>query len=259
MRPLLLTALVLSLPALAKPARAMVPFELDGKKFESVLVYDDAVKAPRPGLVLVPNWLGINEANLKQAELVAGKEYVVLVADVYGLDGRPKTMEEAGKAAGGLTGDRALLRTRVAKSLALLLAEKHASLDAKKVGAIGFCFGGTTALELARMGAKVPAIVTFHAGLSSPRPDDAKNITGRVLVLHGADDPNVPPDEVKAFEDEMRGAKVDWQLHAFGGAVHSFTDVDAHLAGNADYNPKVAKQAYAMMREFLAETWAETR
>lgn len=249
----LLVAL-LALPAMAAMTQKKVPYELDKTKFEGVLVYDDAA-ASRPGLVLVPNWLGINEANLKQAELVAARGYVVFVADMYGTAGRPKTMEEAGKAAGAVKGNRALMRARVKKALELLVAAKGVPLDVKKVGAIGFCFGGTSALEFARSGAKLAGVVSFHGGLGSPTPEDAKNITGKVLALHGADDPNVPPEEVAAFEAEMRAAKVDWQLVAFGNAVHSFTDPDANMPGRAQYNPVVAARAYALMDSFFAEAF----
>ncbi len=251
-RALFLT--LLSLPAFAAMTQKKVPYELDKTKFEGVLVYDDAA-ALKPGLVLVPNWLGINEANLKQAELVAARGYVVFVADMYGTAGRPKNMDEAGKAAGAVKGNRALMRQRVKKSLELLVASKGVPLDVKKIGAIGFCFGGTSALELARSGAKIAGVVSFHGGLGSPTPEDAKNISGKVLALHGADDPNVPPEEVASFEAEMRAAKVDWELVAFGNTVHSFTDPDANMPGKAQYNPVVATRAYALMDTFFAEAF----
>jgi dienelactone hydrolase len=256
MKALTAAVLLAATPALAKMTSKPVAYELGGVKFEGVLLFDDAVKTARPGLVLVPNWLGINPANLKQAEEVAGQKYVVFVADMYGKTGRPKNMEEAGKAAGGLKNDRKLMRARVNKALEVLLAEgKTAPLVAGKVGAVGFCFGGTTALELARSGAKIGAAVSIHGGLSSPTPADAKAIQGKVLALHGADDPNVPPEEVAAFEDEMRKAGVDWQLVAFGNAVHSFTDPDANMPGRAQYNAKVARRAYKMMDDFFAEAF----
>ena len=103
----------------------------------------------------------------------------------------------------------------------------HELTDPKRIAAIGYCFGGTTVLELARSGADIAGVVSFHGGLSSPTPGDAKNIKAKVLALHGADDPYVPPTEVAAFEDEMRQGGVDWQLVAYGGAVHAFTDWSA--------------------------------
>lgn len=250
----LLWLVLLSFPAMAATISKKVPYELDAVKFEGVLIYDEA-GGPRPGLVLVPNWMGINEANLKQAELVAARGYVVFVADMYGTSVRPTNPAEAGKAAGAVKGNRTLMRARMNKALAMLLAVKGAPLDVKRVGAIGFCFGGTGALELARSGAKVGAVVSFHGGLSSPTPEDAKAITARVLVLHGADDPGVPPDEVAAFQAELKATKVDWQLVSFGNTVHSFSDPGANTPGRAQYNPVVAARAYVMMDAFLAEAF----
>lgn len=257
MRVLSVLVGLLAMTAVAKPVQKPVKYELEGTKFEGVLVYDDAVKTPRPGLVLVPNWMGINEPNLKQAVQIAGKDYVIFVADMFGQAVRPKTTDEAGKVSGAVKGDRRLMRARVNKALEVLRAEgKAAGLDAKKLGAIGFCFGGTGVLELARSGADVAGVVSFHGGLdASPVPVDSKGITAKVLALHGADDPYVPAADVKAFEEEMRKAKADWQLVSYGNAVHSFTDVDANMAGQAQYNPKVAKRSYKAMSDFFAEAF----
>lgn len=254
MRRLLTAALLLPTFAMAATTTKTVTWDLDGAPYEGVLVFDDKAP-PRPALVMVPNWLGVTPEAVKQAELVAARGYVVLVADVYGTKSRPKNRDEAGKLAGALKSDRPALRRRTAKALEVLLAQKTPKLDAAKVGAIGFCFGGTAALELARSGAKLGAVVSFHGGLSSPTPDDAKHITAKVLALHGADDPSVPPDEVAAFETEMRAGKVDWQLVSFGGAVHSFTDPNANMPGRAEYHPVVAARAYALMDALFAETF----
>ncbi|WP_225410510.1 dienelactone hydrolase family protein [Stigmatella hybrida] len=247
---------LMALTAAAKPVQKPVKYELDGTKFEGVLVYDDSVKKPRPGLVMVPNWLGINEATLKMATNVAGKQYIVFVTDMYGEAVRPKNQQEAGQAAGAVKGDRKLMRARVNKGLELLRAEgKAAKLDDKKVGAIGFCFGGTSVLELARSGANVAGVVSFHGGLDAPAPAAENALTAKVLALHGADDPFVPATEVKGFEDEMRKAKADWELVSYGGAVHSFTEPEANAPGQAHYNAKVAKRAFQAMNNFFAEAF----
>src|SRR5205085_116509 len=145
------------------------------------------------------------------------------------------------------------LRKRVNAGLETLL--KQQGVDKKRVAAIGYCFGGTTALELARSGADVDGVVSFHGGLSSPTPEDAKNIKGKVLALHGADDPNVPPPEVASFEKEMRDAKVDWQLVAYGNAVHSFTDKSAGIDNSkgAAYNEKADRRSWEAMKDLFAE------
>ncbi len=233
-----------------------VAYTIGKEAFEGALVYDDAVKTARPGLLLVPNWLGVTPENVKQAELIAGSKYVVFVADMYGKSLRPKDQAEAGKVSGEVKANRKLMRERVAKALGVMKAQtKTAAIDEKKIGAIGFCFGGTSAIELARSGAKIGGVVSFHGSLDSPVPADGKNISAKILALHGADDPFNPVKDVEAFENEMRTNKVDWQLVKYGGAVHSFTDVDAHTPGKSDYNAAVAKRAYQAMNDFFAEVF----
>ena len=249
-------AMTLSSPAFASLVTKTVPYTAAGDKtaLEGVLVYDDAVKAPRPALVLVPNWLGINAPNLEQAKLVAGEKYVVFVADMYGKASRPKSTEDAPKLAGAVRGDPKLMRARVAAALDTLKAQKAPAFDVKKLGAIGFCFGGTGVLELARAGGDVAGVVSFHGGLAPLMPDaPAKGVKAKVLALHGADDPNVPPKDVEAFENELRAAKADWQLVKYGNSVHSFTDPDAKSPGRAEYNAQTAKRAYAAMNDFFDE------
>jgi dienelactone hydrolase len=234
-----------------------ISYQVGNTEFEGVLLFDDAVKTPRPGLLVVPNWLGINEANLKQAEGLAGTQFVLFVADTFGKKSRPKNQEDAGKMTSALKGDRKELRARVGKALEVLRTQKYAPVDAKKLGAFGFCFGGTAAIELARAGADLGGVVSFHGGLDSPAPQEGKNIKAKVLALHGADDPFVPEKDVAAFEAEMRKSKVDWELVKFGNAVHSFTDVDANTPGKAQYNATVAKRAYALMASFFDEVFSK--
>ncbi len=127
--------------------------------------------------------------------------------------------------------------------------------DPKRIAAIGYCFGGTAVLELARSGADIAGVVSFHGGLGTPNPEDAKNIKAKVLALHGADDPNVPPKEVAAFKDEMRQAKVDWQLVLYGGAVHAFTDWNAGSDNSRGvaYNERADHRSWAAMQQFFSE------
>jgi dienelactone hydrolase len=162
-------------------------------------------------------------------------------------------MQEAGAQAGKYKSDRALLRQRVQAGLDTLL--KQEGVDKRRVAAIGYCFGGTTALELARSGADIAGVVSFHGGLSTPTPEDAKNIKAKVLACHGADDPNVPPAEVAAFEKEMRDAKADWQLIAYGNAVHSFTDKSAgnDNSKGAAYNENADHRSWQAMKDMFAE------
>lgn len=219
---------------------------------EGLVVYDDAKSGPRPGVVVVHQWRGLGDYERKRAEMLAQFGYVAFCADIYGKGVRPQTAEEAGKLAGQYKGDRALLRSRVRAALAQLKASPQC--DPARTAAMGYCFGGTTVLELARSGAETLGVVSFHGGLSTPTPADAKQSKARILALHGADDPFVPAAEVAGFEQEMRDAGVDWQLVSYGGAVHSFTDWNATGAmKGAQYNEKADRRSWEAMRDFLVE------
>lgn len=246
--------LLTTVPGLAAPVSKAISYEIDGQKFEGRLVYDNASKKLRPGLLMAPNWMGPTDAAFKQAQEIAAKDYVIFVADMYGTSVRPKNSDEAGAASKTVYADGKVMRARIEKALDVLKAQAgKAPIDLKRIGAIGFCFGGANVLELARDGTDIAGVVTFHGALSKAAGVEEKPIKARILVLHGADDPFVPADQVAAFEQEMRDAKVDWQLVKFGNTVHSFTDPDSHIVGKADYNPVSAKRAFEMMHEFFDE------
>jgi dienelactone hydrolase len=231
-----------------------------GTTFASVLVYDDAVKTKRPGLVMVPNWHGVNDIAIAKAKMIAGKDYVVLLTDMYGESVRPKNDQESGAAVKPLYADRALMRARVVRALDALKAQAgKAPIDTAHLAAIGFCFGGSAVLDLARSGAAIAATVTFHGILSTDDPALASQIKGRVLVLNGADDANVPVEQKTGFEKEMRDARVDWTLVDYGNSVHCFTETEATDAtGNCRYDKRTATRAYAAMKTFLASAFAGT-
>jgi dienelactone hydrolase len=219
---------------------------------EGYLAYDDTVKGPRPGVLVVHDWLGMDSYPKMRADMLAELGYVAFAADIYGKDVRPKNSQEAGALAGKYKGDRTLLRARVNAALDVL--EKQPQVDTKHIAAIGYCFGGTTVLELARSGADIAGIVTFHGGLDTPTRD-AKNIKCKVLLCHGADDPYVPAADVTALQDELRSAKVDWQMIYYSGAVHSFTRASAgnDNSKGAAYNEHADKRSWEAMKEFFAE------
>ncbi|WP_084166334.1 dienelactone hydrolase family protein [Stutzerimonas azotifigens] len=231
-----------------------VAYEIDGEPYEGVLVHDSSVQAPRPGLLMVPNWLGVNEASVRKAARVARGKYAVLLADLYGKAVRPRSPDEARPVIAALRADRPLLRRRARAALGVLRGLKGEGIDAERLGAIGFCFGGGAVLELARDGAPVKGVVSFHGNLDTPDPTAAANIRAAILVLHGALDPAVPPEQVDAFVQEMKGApQVDWQLVSYGQAVHSFTNPLADAPGRAQYHPVVAKRAFCAMDAFFDE------
>lgn len=237
-----------------------VDYDVGGKKMQSVLVYDDAVSTKRPGIVMTPDWLGINPDQVALARQLAGKDYVILVADVYGVDVRPKNATEAGVAATAMKANRPELRARINAALSQLKAQSgKAPLDGVHYGSIGFCFGGTTALELARSGADVQGTVTFHAGLETDDVNLAKHIKGKVLALNGGDDKYVSQDDIVTFQKEMRDANVDWQFMSFGGAVHCFAipaDVGPNASAACAYNERAAKRGYALMHGLFNEAFA---
>jgi dienelactone hydrolase len=229
-----------------------VEYKEGSTTLEGLAVHDDAMRGKRPGILVVHQWKGLGDYEKKRAEMLATLGYNVFAVDIYGKGVRPTNPKDASAEAGKYKRDRALLRSRVNAGLAVL--KKDELTDATKIAAMGYCFGGTAALELARGGADVAGVVSFHGGLSTPTPNDTK-VKAKVLALHGADDPNVPPAEVAGFEDEMRKAKVDWSLVSYGNAVHSFTDWNAgndNSKGSA-YNEKADKRSWEAMKGFFAE------
>jgi dienelactone hydrolase len=255
MKSLFLTfvSLGVALAAQAQIHTETIEYRAGDVRLEGFLAYDEAQVGKRPGVLIVHQWKGLGEYEKKRAEMLAKLGYNVFALDIYGAGIRPKTPQEAGAEAGKYKSDRALLRARARAGLEVL--RQHPLTDTKRIAAIGYCFGGTTVIELARSGAELNGVVSFHGALDSPTPADGRNIKCRVLALHGADDPFVPANDVAAFEAEMRQAKVDWQLVKYGGAVHSFTDWNAgdNVAAGAAYNQKADERSWAAMKDFFAE------
>ena len=244
-----------SFAAHAKMVHRSVEWSQDGTRFHSILVYDDASAAKRPGLVMVPNWYGVNDAAVKKAEMIAGKDYVILLTDMYGKTVRPTSNEQAQAAVKPLYGDRALMRQRINVALAQLKAQTgSAPIDPSKLAAIGFCFGGSAVLDLARSGADVAAVVSFHGGLGTDDPALAKQIKARVLAMNGADDRGTMPDADK-FMDEMRMSPAPWEFVVIGHAVHCFTEVDEHSPG-CRYDAAAAARSYRLMHDWLDHAFA---
>ena len=245
--------LLAATPVFAKMQAKPVEWTLDGKPFSGFLVYDDATSAKRPGVLMVPDWKGVGDNAVAKAEHIAGRDYVVLLADVYGKGVRPKTDEEAMAQVKGLYADRGVLRARANKALEVLRAQAaKAPIDLREIGAVGYCFGGATVLELARSGADLAAVVTFHGGLDTDKPAVRGSFKPSLLVLNGADDKGTAGD-IPAFENEMNQAGVDWQFVNFSGAVHCFALPEAHKPPGCVYNELAMRRGERMMRVFFAE------
>lgn len=259
MRYVWIVLMLLSLTALESRAAIKtetVKYKAGTVEAQGFLAYDDAVKDKRPGVVVVPEWWGLDNYAKTRARQLAELGYVALAADMYG-DGKTTTKpEEAGQWSGGLrNGDRKELRVRVEAALDQL--KKNPRVDASKTAAIGYCFGGTTVLELARSGADVRGVVSFHGGLSIASPAQPGQVKGKVLVCHGAEDPFESPAEVQAFENEMKNANVDWEMNIYSHAIHGFTnpEADKHGIKGMGYNKEADLRSWQAMQDFFREVF----
>ena len=231
-----------------------VDYKQGDTTLEGWLVYDDAKQGKRPGVVVFPAWNGPDEDAKGRAQMLAKLGYVAFVADVYGKGVRPQGPKDAGAEAGKYMKNRPLLTERA--KLAYDQLRKNSMVNPAKIAAIGYCFGGAGALDLARSGAPLVDTVTFHGDLTSPTPQDDNNIKGRVLALHGAADPIVNAQAQDAFKKEMTDAHVKWEMVLYGGAVHSFTQKGAgnDPSKGAAYNEYADKQSWAEMTRLFRET-----
>ena len=220
---------------------------------EGYLAYDDTMTGKHPGVLVVHEWWGLNDYAKQRTDQLARLGYVAFALDMYGKGKVTTDPKVAGEWAVTFKNDRPLGRARAAVGLEVL--KSRPQVDPARIAAIGYCFGGTVVLEMARGGADLKGVVSFHGGLATPNPADARNIKGKVLVLHGADDSFESPAEIAAFQEEMRQAKVDWQMVYYGGAVHSFTNRESGKAGikGVGYNEAADRRSWLAMRDFFNE------
>jgi dienelactone hydrolase len=239
-------------------AEKKVPYQLNGRSFEGMIVCDDSVKAKRPAIFMQPDWKGVCADTIAQAKTAAGKDYVMLLADMFGAGygDKPKTLEQLAAGMKAVHNDLPFTIACGGAAYHALLSEadKLGLIDTGRKAAIGYCAGGGFALEQARAGADFKATVVFHVTNPNPVvPGTPCNIKGRVLAIHGRADPITPKPMMDALEEELTKAKVDWQVMMFGGAVHSFCDPTAN-AGPTRYDEKLCRKSYMLMRDFFAET-----
>ena len=231
-----------------------VIYQHGGATLDGFHVYDDAVAGKRPAVLVIHQWTGLTENEKRRSRMLAEMGYNVFAADIYGQGIRP-VPPGAGKEAGKYKGDRTLFRGRMTAALDLLKADERT--EPSKIAAIGYCFGGTGVLELARAGTDIAGVVSFHGGLDAAEGLAAESgkIKAKVLVLHGADDPFVPAAQVAAFEKEFTDAEADWQLVFYSGAVHAFTQKEAggDNSKGAAYNEAADRRSWEAMKTFFAE------
>jgi dienelactone hydrolase len=220
------------------------------------IVYDDAVKGKRPGIVVVHEWWGITKHVRDEARKFAAQGYTAIVADMYGDAKTADNPKDAGALSGAVRKNPAAMQSRFNAAKDLL--SRHASVDAGKIGASGYCFGGSVVLDMARSGTDLKAVAAFHAGLGAAGPTAAAGaVKAKVLVLNGADDPFIKPDSIEAFKKEMDGAKVAYVYISYPGAVHAFTNPEATEKGKQfnlplAYNAKADEQSKAEAAKFFS-------
>ena len=230
-----------------------IEYSFDGIRLVGELSVDDSRRGKRPAVLVSHEGGGLTDHARNRARALAELGYVAFALDYFG-DGRPVAADQAAARFGELNGDRLRTRAIAQAGLDVLLASEHA--DGGQVAAIGYCFGGTLSLELARGGAALQAVVGFHSGLATDRPATAGSITAPVLVCIGADDPFIPADQRLAFEEEMRAAGADWRLNLYGGAVHSFTNPDADGSNPAlRYDRRADERSWRAMLDLFGEVF----
>ncbi|HEV7302104.1 MAG TPA: dienelactone hydrolase family protein [Tepidisphaeraceae bacterium] len=256
MKKLTLTALAILLSpitTLAAIRTETVEYKHGDQTLKGFVAYDDAVTGKRPGVLVAPEWWGLTDYPKKRAQQLAELGYVAFVADYYGDGKTTDDPKEAGEMAGPVKNDPEKLRALGNAALDQLKARPE--VDPSKLAAIGYCFGGSAVLELARDGSDLKGVVSFHGGLSTTAPAGPGDVKTIVLVAHGIDDPMVSIEEVAAFHNEMKQANATYEIHAYSGAVHAFTnpDADAKNIPGIKYNARADERSWDAMRTFFAD------
>jgi dienelactone hydrolase len=239
-------------------ATSTVDYSDGAVKLRGFVARPGTVDAKTPGILVVPEWWGLNDYAQRRAMELAGLGYIAFAVDMYGDGKTTTTAAEAGALAGPLLKDRDSMRARAHAALEQL--RKQDNVDTDRLGAIGFCFGGCVALELARAGEPLVGVVSFHGSLATPKPAAAETLKARVLVLHGGADPLVPTKDVAAFMDEMNTAKAQWRMEVYGGALHAFTNPAANARDQGlGYDADAEVRSMAAMRKFFTDAFALRR
>ena len=234
-----------------------ITYPMAGLTAEGALVYDENVSGKRPAVLMAPNWLGVTEAALERARLVAGDRYVVFVVDMYGQGTRPADFGAAAALANPLRENAPEQRRRVRAAYDTLIAEgsRRNLIDSRRA-AVGFCFGGGNVLELARDGADIAAAVSIHGDLKTAQAAKPGAVKAKLLVTHGAPDPVVLKADRDAFEAEMDAAGAKWQMLVFSGVVHAYTDEGVNNPPVAVWNEPATRYSYALTHQFIADAFA---
>jgi len=234
-----------------------LPYSHEGTEFEALLVSEGGA-APQPTVIIFPTIMGRSDLELGFASRLAGLGYTAIVADLYGREKIGLPREECRGLMNALRDDRPRLQNRL--NAVLEAARIQDEVDPGAVAAIGYCFGGLCALDLARSGADVKGVASFHGLFTPPGNLDGIPIRARVIAFHGWDDPMVPPGDVEALGRELSAAGADWQIHAYGGTMHGFTNPAANAPENGlAYNPVAEARSWRSLVAFLEECFAGPR
>ncbi len=248
----IITSILLVLSITSQAQLKPIAYSDGNQKLEGLLATPKKSMKNKAGVLLLPAWMGIDNNAKENATELAKLGYTTFVADIYGIDKRPNNTKEAGQQAGYYKTNYLEYQKRIQLALDQLI---KAGANPNKIAIIGYCFGGTGALEAARANMKIQGAVSFHGGLGRNPGRNIEPIAPKVLVLHGADDFYVPETEIKAFQEEMNKAKADWQMVYYADAVHAFTHKDAgsDKKTGAAYNEKAAKRSWKAMLVFFDE------
>ena len=251
-----LALLCLAAPALAAVQGKEVSYSANGTTMKGWLAYDDAVKGKRPAVLVVHEWWGHNDYARKRAEMLAGLGYVALAVDMYGDGKQAQHPDDAGKFSGEVAKNRPMAKARFEAAMKLLREQRN--VDGGRMAAIGYCFGGSVVLNMAREGADLRGVASFHGGLGTDTPAQAGKVKAQVRVYTGVDDKMIPAAQVDAFKQEMEKAGVNYKVVSYPGAMHSFTNPDADEYGKKfdmplAYNAEADKDSWAQLQSFLAE------
>jgi dienelactone hydrolase len=249
-------ALSIAVSADAKMVSKAVTYDHEGTVLEGYLAYDDAIEGKLPGILVVHEWWGLNDFVRSRVNKLAEFGYVAFALDMYGQGVFTKDPAKAKELSGHLRG-KPIMRQRALAGLNILKINDR--VDISRIAAIGYCFGGTTVLELAYSGEDIAGVLSFHGGLTAAKPEDYNRIRAKILICHGAEDTFISPGEISAFQEGMRQSNADWQMISFGGALHSFTNPAADQAGiqGIAYDRKADERSWKYMQVFFKEIFSQ--
>lgn len=235
-----------------------IRYSADSTALRGYLVYDDSIHEKRPGIIVVPEWWGLTDYPQKRARMLAELGYVAFAADMYGDGETASNPDEARKYAGEVMGNPATMQARFMAAMNMLKQDEH--VDASQIGAIGYCFGGGVVLNMARAGADLRTVVSFHGTLSTQHPATRGTVKPRVLVCNGADDKFNSPEDISKFKSEMDSADVPYKFVNYPGALHAFTNPDATELGKKfkmpiAYNAAADKKSWTEMQEWFRKSF----